>query len=730
MRRHVTSSILTAALALAAATVVYPAVHAARADEAKKNELKRDIERLLSDVAAELRDVPGDSSASDLERTLDYAAQVSSKARELKDHAEGDSDARKMADYYSDYASHYQDAARSLKEMKNGQRRLDDLPRKCEDTAREQAARLRAFTDVHDPRGLDEAPRLARELGKVGKDALEQAERTRYELATWFGRVDDFSDSDGKWNDVRVNLLAAGTAIYDYVVNVQERLKRDDVCGNLAKEERNPVVEQALQKLYEGKKGIELAYESLDRQLGEMSSRLSGLVSDSDESDLQASLRNLDDTEKLLDQLDRAKGNDVEARRRVETWRTIARATRDALAHLLTLKQSQFRVDRAPERCREASDKLREGIRGFAERHDTKGITQIPMQARGLAEPIKDALAKTDTQHPIMERAYSEAYRFDPSEGRWREVRDQLRASATAIFEYWKKARETAHAACDELAKGDQHAEVLRAVADLSRARSDGETELLRLQADHRKWYDGLKELREWYKQDTTNVRQLFCSIPESPGDSAEGDAYAAQLQQIADRMRDRIKPRWRELSDEAGRLIAAADKLLGQQDDDVRTGAARLRAEVVKTMSSIQNLLDNELNGANDPEIRARIELGKNEHRRIQGDSGKCTVSELTIGNRRIDCVRVDGSTCYVVEIKPNNSAAQDRGKEQIRRGVAEIENAARGKRKKAEFTGSLEIFRTCFDEASEALALKEELRVYEYCPPDGELFKDFVVP
>ncbi len=102
----------------ALAAFVFVHVHAARptlADENKKNELMRDIRSLLANIASELRDVPGDSSSSDLERTFGYADTIYDKARELKDHAEGDSDARRMADYYPDYARRYRDAARYLR---------------------------------------------------------------------------------------------------------------------------------------------------------------------------------------------------------------------------------------------------------------------------------------------------------------------------------------------------------------------------------------------------------------------------------------------------------------------------------------------------------------------------------------------------------------------------------------------------------------------------------------
>ena len=208
---------------------------------------------------------------------------------------------------------------------------------------------------------------------------------------------------------------------------------------------------------------------------------------------------------------------------------------------------------------------------------------------------------------------------------------------------------------------------------------------------------------------------------------SREGDAYAVQL---ADRMRDRLQPRWASLSSRAMELVARADDLLKRKDADVAKGAAAVKEAIVKTMASLSNLMTDELRGSNDPEFRARMETGRNEHKRIQSDSSKCTASELTFGSRRVDCIRVDGATCYVVEIKPNNEAARDRGRQQIEQGIKEIRGTLDGKKKRAELTGKLEVLRACFDESTGRVDLKEELRVYEYCPPEGELFKDFVVP
>ena len=713
--------------------VVVPALlvgSASHADESRRRQLRDEIDRLLADIASELRDVPGDSSTSDLERTIDYAGRVAEKARDLKHVAESDGDARRIGDTYPDIAGRYRDAAGHLRELKRGYRRSDDWPKRCEDARRELAGRLRAFTDSHDPRGVDEVPRLAREHGRIGKEALEQAERTRNEMSTWYDRVDDFSHTDGTWSDVRSNLLSAGRTMFDHAHRQWEQVKRDDVCGHLAREERNPQVEEAMRKLYEGKKGIELVYESLDRQLGELAAYLDRLEGDTSDADVTSAQGKLSEVERLLDQLDRVKGNDGEAKRRVEVGRASARAAREALPHLRTLKQGQFLADRAPEKCREARARLDELIRGFVDRRNVDGIRQIPLRARGLAEPIKEGLGKTDEQHRVMERAHGDAQRFDASEGRWRDVRDRHRASATAIFEHWKKARDAAHAACGELAKGAESEPVKRAIAVLEGSKTSNTRELDVLRNDHERWSAGLRELRAWYKQDTAAVREMFCKIPESPGDSAEGDAYAAKLAEVANRMRDRLEPRWRSIKAEADKLVARADRLMKEDDEDLQRGAQRIAAEITRTLASIQHLLDDELRGANDPQFRARMELGKNEHKRIQADSSKCTAAELTFGSRRVDCIRVDGATCYVVEIKPNNPDAISRGRGQIADGIEEIRNALRGRQKRSDLKDGLAIFRPCFDENSQSVELRPELRVYEYCPPEGELFKDFVVP
>lgn len=235
-----------------------------------------------------------------------------------------------------------------------------------------------------------------------------------------------------------------------------------------------------------------------------------------------------------------------------------------------------------------------------------------------------------------------------------------------------------------------------------------------------------------WYKQDTEAVRQGFCTLQDSPGDQDEGDAYIATLDTIADRMVSHLSPRWNELTRTSTELIGRLKRLEAENDPDVKAAATKLREQVERTERSMYAVMSTELRGRADAEFQTFIEVGKNEHKRIQADSSKCEVSEITIPGEssRIDCVRVASEKCYIVEIKPNNSSAQAKGQGQLERYQGAIERLFDANKKDLDraFSEKLSIFKRCVSDGR--IQLRTELVVYDFCPPDGKLFNDFVVP
>jgi hypothetical protein len=704
-------------------------VTAPRADEdADRQRYVGEIDGLLDGIVGDLDRVAADSGTNYLDYAINKANEVKDKAGRLAAVRGTDDRARRYADAYPGYADKFKEAIGYFRSIKEKQRELDSLPRLCEDKQRELADRIRRYVDANNPEGLEAIPTAGRELGRPLREAVEQADRRKSELESWKDRVKAFSESDGKWSAVRAKLHEAADATHEPWKRAWEQSKRS--CNDLVKEDRNPAVEAALRLLADGEKVRQELYRELDRQLDDVARAVDDLERDSTEYDVETALRSTDELKRQLDKLAYAKGDDRRAGEMVRSWPRFASALRETLDKLRTLKQGQFLVDKAPSVCKDSQDRLNDAIRGIVDARDHDQRDKIPLLARNLGASIEEKLRLATSHDSTMRSGRDAILGFSISEGKWQAVATNLKDSATAIFKYWEDALTAAHRACDELAKGEGHPDVVRAMKLLDDNHSATENELARSEADHRRWYEQVRELRGWYKQDTKNVRDMFCSLEESPGDTAQGDAYAALLTQIADRMRGRLAPRWNELMAESGRILQVLGDLKRAPEAKVRSRAAALYDKLDATVRSLTNLMNDELKGANDPEFRALLETGKNEHRRIQASS-LCQVSEVAIPGAgvRIDCVKVADGICTLIEIKPKNASAIARGEVQAAGYVASLKEFFLRNRDDIQraFSGNLEVFKQCI--ANQRLELRPLVETYELCPAEGSLFRDAVV-
>lgn len=91
------------------------------------------------------------------------------------------------------------------------------------------------------------------------------------------------------------------------------------------------------------------------------------------------------------------KGNDAEAKRRLDLYRERARSAREAWTKLRALKLAQFAADLAPQKCAEATARVNEVVARMLANSREASVTKLEALARILTDPLKAGLAKTGT---------------------------------------------------------------------------------------------------------------------------------------------------------------------------------------------------------------------------------------------------------------------------------------------------------------------------------------------
>lgn len=701
--------------------------HLAHADTGRRDSLIAEINSLLDEMASLLNRAAGDSDGSSISTSIDRSSTVSSRATELAREAD-DSTAQQISSRYPNYASSFASAARSLATLKQQHHVLDPLVSDCTYATRSLTDGMTKYVDQHDPDGIDAIPQLVQTYGTVGVRALEQC--TKVETATYqaYRDTQSFSITEDRWSYVTSAKVATAEAINNYVTSKIKDIRSEGACGSLALLQRNPAVEKAMRALTEGKQGIQMLFTTLDEDARKLADELDRAGPDTSVSYLTTADGELTNISYHVDQLERVQGSDREAVRRVRAWRDLVRAARDELTALRTLKESEFRADAAPAKCGAAVASLEQLIRQYVDAHDPKGRAEIAARARDVGAPLKEALDKTDAQHSIMERALSDAQHFDVGEPSWRDVKDKASHSASVMFDDWKQKRAAAHAACDEIAKGEQSPLVVNALRELETSYRAGRSDLDVLVTKFNAFTAEASELRRWDDEDTETLRNLFCNAEESPGDDDAGAAYESESKAVADRLVSRVQSRWTQLNSEASDMTALATKLIAIKDEDAQTKASTIRANVGTTISGLRSLNDARVRGSNNPKIRAKIEYGKSQHASLQGSSSNCDVSEVSLpSGRRIDCVKVNSGTCWIYEIKPRNAGATSRARDQLAKYKSEVNGefddvrSSNGEARKNNFKGKMSLFLQCMTQ--DAISLNSDIIYYDYCPSSAEI-------
>jgi hypothetical protein len=251
---------------------------------------------------------------------------------------------------------------------------------------------------------------------------------------------------------------------------------------------------------------------------------------------------------------------------------------------------------------------------------------------------------------------------------------------------------------------------------DLDRVKRD--VDGLRSRHDNSKsrldtYLEGSVKLRSFDKDQLAELVTQICKL-DIEQDNDEADQIAKDLR---DRAIERVRREYdatvdagSKVFDELGRVESEGKSLHSrtrdlESKDEVKDDARRLRDEIEKLMESntrnferiksdrgtLDRVKEGAMNGANNPLIRARMDFGKEMHKKLQSDRG-CHEKEVTLSSGRPDCIRFDPGDCKVIEFKPDTYStgqAESQAKTYIDDVRARFKNDDRAKQCKQEPDG-----------------------------------------
>jgi Restriction endonuclease fold toxin 9 len=182
--------------------------------------------------------------------------------------------------------------------------------------------------------------------------------------------------------------------------------------------------------------------------------------------------------------------------------------------------------------------------------------------------------------------------------------------------------------------------------------------------------YDSLRRLTP---DETKRVVTSVCEADEEERASVASD--------VASRVASTISDKYNSLQSTKDEALRKLDEVISDDSlKDKQSDARSAKDDVQKWWDTIDRMTRS-IRGKNHPVVRYLIDEGNRAHKDRQSSSSYCTVSEFSMDSGRADCIYA--SNCTVIELKPDNSRAVGKGRDQARRYADEL-NSKQDTRKK----------------------------------------------
>jgi hypothetical protein len=227
----------------------HPAVRAVlgklAGSSAGRKEVTENLIRLINELAAKLKEVPGASGTYAVDNAREKLDAIDSTLAILERTKGSDRTAKQLAETWPAIAREARPPLEPLKLLKEQHHAFDDLPAKCKDLE----AKLDAWiaTNGDDVDGIDKLPDFAKELGNPVVVGMAKAKELIEKMKVARDGAQRFTRSEVPWAEVASAYRATSIAIYDFIeagYNTTEA-----ACREIVKTTEHPRVKAAVDKL-------------------------------------------------------------------------------------------------------------------------------------------------------------------------------------------------------------------------------------------------------------------------------------------------------------------------------------------------------------------------------------------------------------------------------------------------------------------------------------------------
>jgi archaellum component FlaC len=470
----------------------------------------------------------------------------------------------------------------------------------------------------------------------------------------------------------------------------------------------------------------------VEDNLGRMKDNLYGIASKSGAGDIEEAIRNAYRVKEAADKLRSLNPANEPGKTMASYYANWVDKFQDAARALKDMKEAQLKQENEKlwDRCTEADKNLRSLVQSYLDKKNTpegrKGVAAIVAEAEKSGRSFSENLQQAENQHSQVGSARSQTRNFSENHLKWSDVKDKLYSGSDEIWSKWTERMQLTRQACQSLARGKDSVLVSDAIAKLSSNTKDIDDRYRELRKRYVEWRKDLNSFRQGALADAREIKELLCAALD----------WQSRVEQITNKHASELKSKWERLTNERDRMLDTSDQLISAG----AISGHKVKKLIRDAWDKVERVKDGELLGANNPKVRAQIEKGKYEHIRYQASS--CDMKEVFISSSycsnphpdrsdcRVDCVR----GCKVIEIKPNNAAELNIGKQQVAAYEAafqklfKVDGQNAGKQS-AMFTmesGRYKWLERCVSGSpgSYSLDLTTEIQQYEFCPPDAAIF------